>query len=85
MAERFEYQKIGNEGAILDRETGDLHLLNEAALDILTLAQNGLDSGAIIESLRRQHQDVDEDVLSRDVSATLAELKKLGIFKDKVL
>lgn len=76
--ERFHLQRVGDEWALHDRQTGELHLLNHTAAMIHLLRAKGRTVEEIVRCLRERYPDVSPDQLRNDVDLTLKKLTSLA-------
>ncbi len=73
--QRWEVQQLGNEWAIYDNRTGDVHLLNKTAQQIWEKCRAGLDKHRILNELSCLYPGISRDVLEKDIAETLKLLK----------
>ncbi|MBI1291043.1 HPr-rel-A system PqqD family peptide chaperone [bacterium] len=76
---RFEYQAIGDETAVYDTATGDVHFLNATAAWILQRACEGAEPDSIAEEMTRRFTDVALDRACADVAACIEDMKAKGL------
>ena len=76
--ERFHLQRVGDEWALHDRQTGELHLLNHTAAMVFEWKVKGKTVEEIVRCLRERYPDVSPDQLRNDVDLTLKRLTSLA-------
>lgn len=69
---------LSGEIAVLDRRTGEYHLLNASAAAIWRLAGDGMDAGRIAGALAARH-DAPVAAIRADVDAAIADLCARGL------
>lgn len=79
----FETQELGDEFIIHDRQSGDVHVLNEVAAQIWKRAQLGDKESDILEVLKREYPETDPRQLTADLQRTVRELSGAGLLPQK--
>lgn len=75
----WEIQRIGNEWAVRDTRTNDLHILNRNAYLIWEKARAGLDRNGIAEDMKHLYPGEDSSKLDADIRSALARLEEIGL------
>jgi hypothetical protein len=76
---RFTFQRVGNEVAVYDSQSGAVSFLNQTAADILERIQAGNTVESIAVWLHGQYPEVGLDRARGDVVACCQQLFELGL------
>ena len=79
LASDIEYHELGDELIVHDRQSGDIHALNNMARVVFLWSRDGLDGAAIVERVVAAYPDEDEEALKKDIEAVLNDLESKHI------
>ncbi|MGD8397544.1 MAG: PqqD family protein [Anaerolineae bacterium] len=78
VSDRIVFRKEGDDGLLFDPETGRIKVANYSARLVWELCDGTGTRDDIIAALRKEFDDVEDDVLRRDLDKLLGELEEWG-------